>query len=127
MRIKAGLILILLAAAVAAAGPAAAATELSVRECEEIVSTYSIDPGIPSYREYAAAHDAEAAPAAEIVLEGADAVRYLDEENAGGPGLLADYEGNAGVSLLTGEEAVAEWEFTAAESGWYDPDRQSRA
>ncbi len=120
MRIKAGLILILLAAAVAAAGPAAAATELSVRECEEIVSTYSIDPGIPSYREYAAARDAEAALAAEIVLEGADVVRYLDEENAGGPGLLTDYEGSEGVSVLTGEEAIAEWEFSAAESGWYD-------
>ena len=111
---------LVLAAAVLCAGMSLAATELTIQDCEEIVSTYSIDKSIPTYADYSASLDAADFPEAEIVLEGADAVRYLDFDGTETPVILTDYEGSEGASLLTGEEALAEWEFTAEEAGWYD-------
>ena len=108
-------VLIMLLAAV----PSLAATDRSIAEYENLVSTYSIDAGIPSYDDYRKARD-EVRPDCRIVLEGADVVRY-EEEGAAEPALLTDYAGMPGVSLLTGEEALAEWEFTVEEEGWYDP------
>ena len=111
---------LVLAAAVLCAGMSLAATELTIQDCEEIVSTYSIDKSIPTYADYSASLDGADLPEAEIVLEGADAVRYLDFDGTETPVILTDYEGSEGASLLTGEEALAEWEFTAEEAGWYD-------
>ena len=102
-----------------AAVPSLAATDRSIAEYENLVSTYSIDAGIPSYDDYRKARD-EVRPDCRIVLEGADVVRY-EEEGAEAPTLLSDYAGMPGISLLTGEEALAEWEFTVEEEGWYDP------
>ncbi len=119
MRKKTGWVLTLLAV-LCLAGTAAAATDLSIRQCEEIVSTYSIDPDIPSYAEYTQAHSAGTFPEKEIVLEGGEATRYLDEDGSETPELLADYAGASGASLLTGEEAIAEWDFSVEEAGWYD-------
>ena len=111
---------LLLLFAVCLLGAASAATELSIADCENIVSTYSIDKSIPSYADYTAAHADAGYPKAEIVLEGADTVRYLEADNSSEPVKLTDYEGSVGISLLTGEEAIAEWEFTVEEAGWYD-------
>ena len=111
---------LLLLAAICIAAVSTAATELSIRECEEIVSTYSIDKSIPSYADYQAAHSGAEYPETEIVLEGADAVRYLDEDGTDKPVKLTDYADSTGESLLTGEEAIAEWEFTAEKTGWYE-------
>lgn len=97
---------------------ALAETDLSIGEYENLVSTYSIDASIPSYAEYQEARDA-AAPEKKIVIEAADAVRY-EEEGVTSPVILTDYEGMEGASLLTGEEALAEWEFTVEDTGWYD-------
>ena len=108
-------VLVLLLTAV----PSLAATDRSIAEYENLVSTYSIDASIPSYDDYRKAC-AETRPDCAIVLEGADVVRY-EEEGAEAPTLLSDYAGMPGISLLTGEEALAEWEFTVEEEGWYDP------
>ncbi len=99
--------------------PSLAATDKSIGQYEELVSTYSIDAGIPSYDEYQKAHDA-VRPEGSLIIEGADVVRY-EEEDQTQPVVLSDYAGMPGQALLTGEEALAEWEFTVEEAGWYDP------
>ena len=111
---------LMLAAAVLCVTVSLAETELTIQNCEDIVSTYSIDKSIPTYADYSVSHGTMLYPDAEIVLEGADAVRYLDSDGTETPVILTDYEGSEGASLLTGEEALAEWEFTVEESGWYD-------
>ena len=118
MRKKTGIVLAMLLAL--AAGTAMAATDLGIREYEDQVSTYSINPDIPSYAEYCAAHGTAARPEKEIVLEAADTVRYAEEGGENAPLLKAQAEGRDGVSVLTGEEAVIEWDFEAEEAGWYD-------
>ncbi len=101
-----------------AAGAASAATELSIAEYEALVSTYSIDASIPSYDVYLQQHQGPE-PEKEIVIEAAAPVRY-EEEGAAEPTVLTDYEGMPGSALLTGEEALAEWEFQVDQAGWYD-------
>ena len=118
MRKKTGIVLAILLAL--AAGTAMAATDLGIREYEDQVSTYSINPDIPSYAEYCAAHETAARPEKEIVLEAADTVRYAEEGGENTLLLKAQAEGRDGVSVLTGEEAVIEWDFEAEEAGWYD-------
>ena len=104
---------------VMAAGSALAATGLGISEYEEQVSTYSINPDIPSYAEYCAEREA-LQPEKEIVLEAADAARYEEEGGTDAPVLTEAAEGRDGLSVLTGEEAVIEWDFEAEEAGWYD-------
>ena len=104
---------------VMAAGSALAATGLGISEYEEQVSTYSINPDIPSYAEYCAQREV-LQPEKEIILEAADAVRYEEEGGPDAPVLTESAEGRDGLSVLTGEEAVIEWDFEAEEAGWYD-------
>ena len=104
---------------VMAAGSALAATGLGISEYEEQVSTYSINPDIPSYAEYCAQREV-LQPEKEIILEAADAVRYEEEGGPDAPVLSESAEGRDGLSVLTGEEAVIEWDFEAEEAGWYD-------
>ena len=90
---------------VMAAGSALAATGLGISEYEEQVSTYSINPDIPSYAEYCAQREV-LQPEKEIILEAADAVRYEEEGGPDAPVLSESAEGRDGLSVLTGEEAV---------------------
>ena len=110
-----GLAFLLLAAgtAIAAAGP-------DIREFEEQVSTYSINPDIPSYTEYREKHALSASAHTEIILEAAEAARYTDADGADKPVTPENAAGRNGISVLTGEEAVIEWDFEAKETGWYD-------
>ncbi len=96
---------------------ALAVTDKSIGQYEDLVSTYSIDASIPSYDEYLSARG-ENRPEKVIVLEGASCARY-EEEGVTSPVILSNYEGMAGDALLTGEEALAEWEFTVEEAGLY--------
>ena len=115
-RIGIGLMVLLLTAAgtvLAAAGP-------DIRAFEEMVSTYSINPDIPSYTAYQEKYAQSAGTKAGITLEAADAARYADEDGTDTPVLMENAGGRDGISVLTGEEAVIEWDFEAAESGWYD-------
>ncbi len=97
---------------------AGAVTDKTIKEYEDIVSTYSIDKSIPSYEQYKSAYP-DVRPGEEIVIEAADAVRY-SEDGIDALQVLTDYDGSAGESLLTGEEALAEWEFDVETEGWYD-------
>ncbi len=101
-----------------AAGAAMAVTEFSLTEYETLVSTYSIDASIPAYDEYREAHPGER-PEGAITIDAATVARY-EEEGVEAPAILSGYEGMEGDSLLTGEEALAEWDFEVAEAGWYD-------
>ena len=115
-RIGIGLVVLLLIAAgtvFAAAGP-------DIRVFEELVSTYSINPDIPSYTAYQEKYAESAGAKAGITLEAADAARYTDEDGTDAPVLMENAGGRDGISVLTGEEAVIEWDFEAAETGWYD-------
>ena len=103
-----------------AAGTVSAAAGPDIREFEEQVSTYSINPDIPSYTAYREKYALSAGAHAEITLEAAEAARYADEDGTDAPLLMQDAEGRDGISVLTGEEAVIEWDFEAAETGWYD-------
>ena len=89
--------------------PALAATDLSIGQYENLVSTHSIDAAIPSYHEYLQSHDA-IRPVAKIILEGAEAVRY-EEEGLSAPVVLSDYDGMAGDALLTREKYSGCWYF----------------
>ena len=111
--------LVLAAALLLSVSAALAATDKSVEAYEEMVSTYSIDASIPAYSDYLEARG-DVRPETEIVIEAAGAARYLDADGSTELTVLTDYEGMAGESLLTGEEALAEWDFEVAEAGWYD-------
>ena len=115
MKNKLGLLLALLL--LGAVSSAAAVTELSVPEYETLVSTYSVDKSILSWAECREGRP-DLRPSAEIVIEGASAARY--EDQAAEMTVINGYEGMPGDSLLTGEEALAEWEFEVEEAGWYD-------
>ncbi len=107
----------LLLALFLAAAVSAASAELTLETCEDMVSTYSIDRTVPSCAEMMASVPA-LRPESAIQLEAADAVRY--EERGGEKTLLDSCYGMPGLSLLTGEEALAEWEFEVTEEGLYD-------
>ena len=98
--------------------PVVAATDLSIGQYEKLVSTYSIDNSIPSYEDYREAHGA-IRPEKRIEIDGAQVVRY-EEADVEAPIVLHDYDGMSGDVLLTGEEALTEWEFSVEETGWYD-------
>ena len=114
-----GVILAMLCTAAAALGEAAEAAPLTAQEYREIVSTYSINDSIPTYSEYLA-QCGESRPEGGFTIEGSEVSRYLDGDEECAPEILTDYEGESGAAVLTGEEGVCEWRFTAPEEGLYD-------
>lgn len=98
-----------------------AETLLSMDDFQDIVSTYSVDDSILSYKEYVEAHPGTR-PAGEIVITAADVVRYEEDGSAVNPVIYTDYEGipGGGQSILTGEDALIEFEFTVPTEGYYD-------
>ncbi|MCR4621603.1 MAG: extracellular solute-binding protein [Clostridiales bacterium] len=115
---KRGLLFILIFVIACSALGADAVTQKTVDEYEKIVSTYSIDKSIPTYESYKAAHTGPR-PENEIVIQAASPVRYA-EDGSDEAQIFTDFGGSEGLSLLTGEEALAEWEFDVEEPGWYD-------
>ena len=100
-----------------------AATAERMEAYQEIVSTYSINDEILDYADYLEKYEDAARPEAEIVVEAESFTHYEAYEGdavALQPEVRTDYEGNTGVSVLTGEESLIEWTFTVAESGLYD-------
>ena len=98
---------------------AAAATDLSQDDYEEIVSRYAATSEGIGYREYLALHDA-VRPDQEIRVDAADYVRYEENNVAANPQILADFEGMAGDSVLTTETSLIEYEVTVSQAGFYD-------
>lgn len=99
-------------------GTAAAQTDLTMEDYEEIISTYSVDDSVPTYEEYLAAHSGVAVDTS--ITIGAEAVvRYEEDGTLKEPTLMSDYEGASGESVYTGEQDLVEYEVTITEGGYY--------
>lgn len=98
--------------------PAKAETDKTYEDFENLVSTYSVDPSIPAYNTYRTEFD-QTFPDKENVVTADNLVRFETGGETASPEVLKDYEGEAGNSLYTGEEDLAEFEFDINESGYY--------
>ena len=117
---------LLAAALVAGAAPqtglsAWAATGTTQEEYEDIVGTYSIDPSVKGYQEYASANP-QVYPDQEYRISAVDYVRYEENGVSVTPEIYDNYENipGGGRALLTSEEALVEFEVDVKESGFYD-------
>ncbi len=98
-----------------------AKTDISIDEYEDIVGTYSIDESMENYEEYLS-HTDGTRPADTYICEAKDYVRFTSgegEENAV-PEEYTDYEGMEGVSVLTDESGLIEYEVTVQNAGLYE-------
>ncbi|MBR6381018.1 MAG: extracellular solute-binding protein [Lachnospiraceae bacterium] len=96
-----------------------AQTQLSEEAYEDLVGTYSVDPSIPGYEAYLAQHESRRPSA--IVTAGPEAVvRYEEAGEPVSPEIRKDFAGMAGESILTGEDALVEFQVEIPETGLYD-------
>ena len=93
--------------------PAGAVTELTQSEYDEIVSRYTISKEAVGYKEYLCAYD-QVRPQTELTVEGADYVRYEQQDSPAVPRILENYQGMAGSSVLTAEDSLIEYAFTVS-------------
>lgn len=100
---------------------AEAATDITQEEYEDIVGTYSIDPDVPGYQEYVETYP-QVYPDQEYRIAAVDYVRYEEAGESVTPEIYDNYENipGGGSAILTGEEALAEFEVDVRESGFYD-------
>ena len=82
-----------------------ARTDLSMDEFEDIIGTYNIDDSILSYKNYVEQHSGAAYPSAVVEIEAGSFVRYEEGGETVKPQIYTDYDGMAGESLLTSENA----------------------
>lgn len=115
--------LLALAAVLSALAPAGvragAQTALSQDDFDALVSHYTISKEAIGYQEYIASHG-QHRPQAELKVDGADFVRYEEQNQPASPELMQDYQGMEGTSVLTTEDSLIEYEFTVEEEGLYD-------
>lgn len=97
-----------------------AKTDLSMDEFDDIISTYNIDPSIPSYKEYMEEYGSQTHPAKVIEIPAGGYVRYEEGDKPAAPEVFKDYEGMPGESVLTGEDSLIEFEVEVQESGLYN-------
>ena len=97
-----------------------AKTDISMDDFDEIISTYNIDPSIPSYKEYIKEYEAVERPDTIIEIPAGDYVRYEDSDVAATPEVYKDYEGMAGDSVLTSEDSLIEFEVNVPKTGLYN-------
>ena len=97
-----------------------AKTELLMDDFDDIISTYNIDPSIPSYKEYKKEYEGEKKPDGVVEIPAGDFVRYEESDAPAVPEVYTDYEGMAGDSVLTSEDSLIEFEVTVPESGLYN-------
>lgn len=98
---------------------AGAQTDLTQSDFDELVSQYTISSQAVGYQDYLASHGQDR-PQAELEVEGADFVRYEQQDQPASPELRQDYQGMAGTSVLTTEDSLIEYEFTVETEGLYD-------
>lgn len=108
-----------LSALVPAGVRAGAQTELSQDDFDALVSQYTISKEAIGYQEYIASC-VQHRPQAELKVDGADFVRYEEQNQPASPELMQDYQGMEGTSVLTAEDSLIEYEFTVEEEGLYD-------
>ena len=92
---------------------------MTQEDCKEIVSTYSVNDTVPSYKEYQEAHAGAAYPDVTIEVNAADYVVYMEGDVEKEPEIYANYEGMSGDSVLTTESAYVEYQVEVPESGFY--------
>ena len=97
-----------------------AKTDKLMDDFDDIISTYNIDPSIPSYKEYKKEHEGDKKPATSIEVPAGEFVRYEESDAPATPEIYTDYEGMAGDSVLTSEDSLIEFEVTVPESGLYN-------
>jgi ABC-type glycerol-3-phosphate transport system substrate-binding protein len=99
--------------------PGTADTSLSREEIDDILWRYTIDPEIPTYREYRDLY-AHNRPDRVITIDAENFSRYLEGDDEAVPQLAHNFEGDSGVSVLTSEDSVIEYEIYIPEAGFYD-------
>ncbi len=97
-----------------------AKTEMLMDEFDEIISTYNIDPSIPSYKEYIETYEGENRPEDVVEIPAGGYVRYEEGDATATPEIYKDYEGMAGESVLTSEDSLIEFEVNVPKSGLYN-------
>ena len=97
-----------------------AKTDKLMDDFDDIISTYNIDPSIPSYKEYKKEHEGDKKPETSIEVPAGEFVRYEESDAPATPEIYTDYEGMAGDSVLTSEDSLIEFEVTVPESGLYN-------
>lgn len=100
---------------------AEAATDITQEGYDDIVGTYSIDPSVLGYQEYAV-NNPQVYPDQEYRIPAVDYVRYEENGVSATPEIYDNYENipGGGSALLTTEEALVEFEVDIKESGFYD-------
>lgn len=96
-----------------------AKTVMSEEEFKELLSTYSIGGAVPLYKEYAAGKG-DNRPGGVIEVDAGSYSRYEENGISMTPTAYENYEGMAGTSIVTAENAIVEYDVTVPESGWYD-------
>lgn len=100
-------------------GFAAGGTGVGMDEYDKIISFYSVDESILSYKNYVGQYDA-AYPTAEVTADAASLVRYEEDGTQKEPEIYTDYMGAQGDSIYTSEDSLAEFEVEVAEDGFYN-------
>ncbi len=100
--------------------PAKAITDKTMKDYENIVSTYNIGDGVPGFNAYAAAHKNAKFPAKEIIATAKNAVRYEESGLKKDMTIYKDYEGKQGDAILTSEDSLIEYEIEVEETGFYN-------
>ena len=108
-----------LAVLVSAVPGVQARTEMTRDDFNDIISTYSINDAIPGYREYQSLHP-PVRPEAVVDIEAGGYTRYEEDGLPAEPEHRTDFEGMPGVSVLTGETALVEYDVAIPETGFYD-------
>lgn len=101
------------------ATPAAAVTESSKDDYEEMVSRYAASSEYLAYTDYVAAHK-DVRPDNTIRMDAADFSRYEEDGAEASPEIYANYDGMEGDAVLTGENSLIEYDFTVEKEGFYD-------
>lgn len=96
-----------------------AAASMTQEECKDIVSTYSVEDSVPTYKEYMAEYSEAAYPSAKIEIDAENYVAYMEADEEVKPEMYSNYEGMDGNSVLTSENAYIEFEVDVEEAGVY--------
>jgi len=98
---------------------AVAYTDLSWDDFTDIIGTHSVNPDIPTYRQYLSQiHNIT--PQNDIIIEASSFTRYEEDGIPGQPEVFTDFEAMSGISVLTGETALIEFDVNIAETGMYE-------
>jgi len=96
-----------------------AKTDLSWDDFTDIIGTHSVNPSILTYRDYLT-QKPKTVPSGSVTIEAETFSRYEEEGIAMTPEKYTDFEGMSGVSVLTGETAVIEFDVNISEAGLYE-------